>query len=200
MNEFGLHHIYRSFRAERNQALHRVLRRLPYVFLVGLIEGLENADEITPGRLFAGHRGGCAVGVTLRALDPRLRGRRRFRGRRMRKSVMGLRRRLARNVPYLYALEHVFDRSVEMLREEYPLVPATLVAETTALWVAAEARTELILRELNSEWLDGLFAAPAPQAAETQTIGVTPTDMAPFEAQLIEAPAPSSYVLSAKPA
>ena len=135
-----------------------MLRRLPYDFIVALIEGLENADVITPGRLFAGYRGGCAVGVTLRALDPSLRGRRLIRGRRLQKSVLRLRRSLAREVPHLYALEHVFDRSVEMLREEYPLVPATLVAEATARWVAAEARTELVLREMNSEWLDGLVA------------------------------------------
>ena len=156
--EFGPEDVHRSFRAERNVALHRVLRRLPYDFIVALIEGLENADVITPGRLFAGYRGGCAVGVTLRALDPSLRGRRLIRGRRLQKSVLRLRRSLAREVPHLYALEHVFDRSVEMLREEYPLVPATLVAEATALWVAAEARTELVLREMNSEWLDGLVA------------------------------------------
>ena len=64
--------IYRSFRAERNEALHPVLRRLPDRFLAALIEGLEQADVITPGRLFAGDRGGCAVGVTLRVLNPRL--------------------------------------------------------------------------------------------------------------------------------
>jgi hypothetical protein len=79
--------------------------------------------------------------------------------------VLRLRRGLARNVPYLYALEHVFDRSVELLREEHPLVPATLIAEATALWVAAEARTELVLREVSSDWLEGIFANEVPQPA-----------------------------------
>ncbi len=86
--------ITRGFRAERNEALHRVLRRLPYDFIVALIEGLEAADVITPGRLFAGHSGGCAVGVTLRAMEPRYRGRRIVWGRLVRRSVVTLRRRL----------------------------------------------------------------------------------------------------------
>ena len=84
---FQARHIYRSFRAERNQALHHVLGRLPDEFIVALIEGLEGADVITPGRLFAGHRGGCAVGVTLRAIDPGYRGRKLVWGRRLRRSV-----------------------------------------------------------------------------------------------------------------
>ena len=185
--DFGLGHIYRSFRAERNQALHRVLRRLPFEFIVALIEGLENADEITPGRLFAGRRGGCAVGVTLRTLDPSLQGRRIIWGRRARRSVLRLRRSLAREVPHLYALEHVFDRSVEMLRAEYPLVPATLVAETTALWVAAEARTELILREMSSEWLEGLMAPPAAPAPAAEAVPPAPD---PWQSPPPPAPGP----------
>jgi hypothetical protein len=168
--DFGPRDIYRSFRAERNQALHRVLRRLPFQFVVALIEGLEGADVITPGRLFAGHRGGCAVGVTLRAIDPGLRGRRLIWGRRLHRSIKRLRRSLAREVPHLYALEHVFDRSVFMLQARFPHVPANNVAEATALWVAGEARAELILRELHSEWLDRILdtqteeagAAPSP--------------------------------------
>ena len=181
--DFGPQHIYRSFRAERNQALHRVLRRLPYEFVIALIEGLENADEITPGRLFAGDSGGCATGVTLRALDPSLRGRQFVRGRRLRRSVLRLRRSLAREVPHLYALEHVFDRSVEMLREEHPLVPKTLVAEATALWVAAEARTELVLRELDSQWIDGIFGTEAHEAVEAKPVQAFPSSVPALIAQ-----------------
>jgi hypothetical protein len=177
--EFGPQDIPRAFRAERNEALHRVLRRLPFEFIVALIEGLEEADVITPGRLFAGRRGGCAVGVTLRALVPRFRGRRLIWGRRLRTSVRRFRRSLAREIPHLYALEDVFDRSVRLLQAEHPLVPATLVAEATALWVADEARTELVLREMNSEWLDRIFepaaveaalASPAPPPARLPTL------------------------------
>jgi hypothetical protein len=153
-DQFEVRHIYRSFRAERNQALHHVLGRLPYDFVVGLIEGLEEADVITPGRLFAGHRGGCAVGVTLRAMDPGFQGRRLIWGRRLRRSIVGLRRSLARQVRHLYALEQVFDRSVYMLQEEFPQVPGERIALATAHWVAGEARTELLLREMNSEWME----------------------------------------------
>lgn len=174
--DFGTKDIYRSFRAERNQALHPVLRRLPFDFIVALIEGLEGADVITPGSLFAGRRGGCAVGVTLRALDPGLRGRRLIWGRRLRRSIRRLRRSLAREVPHLYALEHVFDRSVLMLQAQFPHVPASKVAEATALWVAGEARAELILRELNSEWLDSVLVpqSPAPSAGPTPTLVAQP--------------------------
>ena len=150
---FGPRDIYRSFRAERNVALHRVLRRLPDEFIVALIEGLEQADVITPGRLFAGRRGGCAVGVTLRVLFPRYRGRRFIRGRRLQKSVMRLRRGSRYEVSHLFALEQVFDRSVLLLQERFSDVPPADVAKATALWIAGEARTELVLRELDSEWL-----------------------------------------------
>ncbi len=155
-DQFQARHIYRSFRAERNQALHHVLGRLPDDFIVALIEGLEGADVITPGRLFAGYRGGCAVGVTLRAIDPGYRGRRLVWGRRLRRSITGLRRSLAREVRHLYALEQVFDRSVYMLQSEFPHVPGEQIAEATAHWVAGEARAELLLREMNAEWLDRL--------------------------------------------
>ena len=158
---FGPEQIYRSFRADRNVALHRILRRLPNDFLVALIEGLEQADVITPGRLFAGDRGGCAVGVTLRVLHPCYRGKRLFGGRLRRRSVTGLRRGLAREVRYLYALESVFDRSVILLQEHFSEVPPAKVAEATALWVAGEARTELLLREMNSDWLDQIVAERA---------------------------------------
>ncbi len=148
----------RDFRAERNQGLHRVLRRLPYDFVIALIEGLERADVITPGRLFAGRDGGCAVGVTLRAFDPRYRGRRLVWGRRTKKSVFTLRRDLAKQVSHLYALEHVFDHTVELAQARYASAPPRQVAKAVAMWVADEARTELVLREMNSEWLDRLLA------------------------------------------
>jgi hypothetical protein len=159
---FGPRDIYRSFRAERNVALHRVLRRLPDPFIVALIEGLEQADVITPGRLFSGERGGCAVGVTLRVLYPHYRGRRRLWGRCLRKSVMRLRRGLAFEVSHLFALEQVFDRSVLLLQERFGEVPPADVAKATALWIAGEARTELVLRELDSDWLAETVSEPVP--------------------------------------
>jgi len=162
---FSPRDIYRTFRAERNQALHRVLRRLPYGFLVALIEGLEQADVITPGRLFAGERGGCAVGVTLRVLEPRYQGRRLLWGRRLRKSIARLRRSQGAEISHLYALEQVFDRSVLLLQERFADVPAGEVASATALWIAGEARVELVLREMNSDWLNRIVAARAAATA-----------------------------------
>ena len=161
-DKFQARDVYRSFRAERNQALHHVLGRLPDPFIVALIEGLEGADVITPGRLFAGYRGGCAVGVTLRALDPGYRGRRLVWGRRLRRSIFGLRRSLAREVRHLYALEQVFDRSVYMLQEEFPHVPGEQIAEATAHWVAGEARAELLLREMNADWIERIAVEREP--------------------------------------
>jgi hypothetical protein len=170
MSHSGAHlaQIARGFRAERNQALHRVLKGLPYDFIIGLIEGLEGADVITPGRLFAGRSGGCAVGVTLRAMDPRYRGRRIIWGRRLRRSVVALRRGLATRVARLYALEQVFDRSVRLAQARDPGKPPHVVARAVALWVADEARAELLLREMNSEWMERVIAeitqpgAPSP--------------------------------------
>jgi hypothetical protein len=164
-DQFQARHIYRAFRAERNQALHHVLGRLPDAFIVALIEGLENADVITPGRLFAGYRGGCAVGVTLRSLDPSYRGRRLIWGRRLKRSIFRLRRSMAREIQHLYALEQVFDRSVYMLQEEFPQVPGEQIAEATAHWVAGEARAELLLREMSAEWLDQIEAEVRRPAA-----------------------------------
>ena len=143
-----------DFRDERNQALHRVLRGLPKRFVVWLIEGLEMADVIVSGRLFAGATGGCAVGVTLRAMDPSLRGRRSSRGRS--RSVVRWRRELAKEIPLLFALEQVFDRSVRLARERYWFASEHQVAKSVALWVADEARTELLMREMRSEWLEEL--------------------------------------------
>jgi hypothetical protein len=171
-DQFEARHIYRAFRAERNQALHRVLGALPYDFIVALIEGLEEADVITPGRLFAGHRGGCAVGVTLRALDPSYQGRRLIWGRRLRRSIVGFRRSLAVRVRHLYALEQVFDRSVRLLKEEFPHVPESRVAEATAHWVAGEARTELLLREMNSDWIDRALAEMTAPASAANPVAV----------------------------
>jgi hypothetical protein len=137
-----------------------------------LIEGLEQADVIAPGRLFAGRRGGCAVGVTLRVLYPHYQGRRVIWGRRLRRSIARLRREHAQEISHLYALEQVFDRSIELLCEQFYWVPGGELAIATASWVADEARTELVLRELNSDWLDRIMAArqaPAPREPAAAT-------------------------------
>jgi hypothetical protein len=162
--------IPRRFRAERNEGLHRVLRGLPSDFIIALIEGLEEADVITPGRLFSGRSGGCAVGVTLRVVEPDFRGSGRLRRWRRRRSIQGLYRGVAKAIPHLHALEHVFDRSVTLYRSSHPHLRKREAAKAVAMWVAAEARTELLLRELNSDWLAAIeparvIGAPAPTPA-----------------------------------
>jgi hypothetical protein len=154
--------ISRAFRADRNEALHRVLRALPGDFLVALIEGLERADRIVAGRLFAGKSGGCVVGVTLRAVEPGFRGRRMIWGRWARRSVVKLERGIAKGITHLHALEQVFDRSIELAKSEHRGADGQEVAKAVALWVAAEARTELLLREMNAAWLDALTVELSP--------------------------------------
>jgi hypothetical protein len=160
--------IPRRFRAERNEGLHRVLRGLPADFLVALVEGLERADQVVPGRLFAGETGGCAVGVTLRVVEPDFDGRGRRRWARKR-SIAQLYRGVAKAIPHLRALEQVFDRSVRLYQAQRPELGKREAAKAVALWVAAEARTELLLRELDADWLRSLerraAAAPAARAA-----------------------------------
>jgi len=152
--------IPRRFRAERNEGLHRVLRGLPSDFLVALIEGLERADEVVPGRLFAGQTGGCAVGVTLRVVEPEFDGPGR-RGWGRKRSIGQLYRGVAKSIPHLHALEQVFDRSVRLYHSQRPELGKREAAKAVALWVAAEARTELLLRELDSDWLRRLEAEVA---------------------------------------
>ena len=156
--------ISQQFRAERNEGLHRVLRGLPADFVVALIEGLEQADVITPGQLFAGDRGGCAVGVTLRVIEPDFRGSGTLRRWRRKRSIQDLYRGVAKSIPHLHALEQVFDRSVDLCWAQNPHLAQCEVAKSVALWVAAEARAELLLRELRSEWLEAI--APAVPAGE----------------------------------
>src|SRR5689334_5926043 len=112
--------IPQRFRAERNEGLHRVLRGLPSDFIIALIEGLEGADVITPGRLFAGRSGGCAVGVTLRVVEPNFRGSGLLSRWRRKKSTQDLYRGVAKSIPHLHALEHVFDRSVNLFIARQP--------------------------------------------------------------------------------
>ena len=168
----------RGLRAERNEALHRVLRRLPRDYIGALIKGLDEADVIEPGRLFAGRHGGCVVGVTLRALDPSYQGRRLVWGRRTRRSIGELKRSLARRVPHLYALEQIFDRTFVLAQQRSPWAPRQWLARRVATWIADEARTELLLREMSSEWLDSAVAE-ITSAAETRLGPGAPFELLP---------------------
>jgi hypothetical protein len=166
--------ISRRFRAERNEGLHRVLRGLPSDFIVALIEGLEGADVITPGRLFAGESGGCAVGVTLRVVEPDFRGSGRLRRWRRRKSIGELYRGVAKSIPHLHALEHVFDRSVDLCWAQNPHLPQAEIAKEVALWVAAEARAELLLRELKADWLAAIEPEAITRSASGRAVPLAP--------------------------
>jgi hypothetical protein len=145
-----------DFFAERHDALQRVLRGLPGDFLAALVQGLEDADVIVGGRLFAGYSGGCAVGVALRTIDPSLRGKRLLWGRRARHSVVALRRGLAKRTGHLHALEEVFDRTVMLAEARDPDSDRHELAHEVARWVGLQAREELLRREIDSEWLDAL--------------------------------------------
>jgi hypothetical protein len=147
--------ISRDLLAERSDAVHRALRGLPDGFLAALVEGLEGADVIAPGRLFAGRSGGCAVGVALRTIDPSLRGRRPWWGRRER-SVVSLRPVVAQRTGHMHALEEVFDRSVRIAEARHPDADAAELAHEIARWLGLEAREELLRREIHSDWLDAI--------------------------------------------
>jgi hypothetical protein len=166
--------IPQRFRAERNEGLHRVLRGLPSDFVVALIEGLEGADVITPGQLFAGDSGGCAVGVTMRVVEPDFRGSGTLRRWRRKRSIQELYRGVARSIPHLHGLEQVFDRSVDLYWAHNPHLPQREAAKAVALWVAAEARAELLLRELRADWLEAIAAEKADARDSDQVAGSCP--------------------------
>ena len=57
--------------AERGPVLRRALRGLSDDALAALVRGVDRScDRLAAGRLFRGSRGGCAVGVMLRELEP----------------------------------------------------------------------------------------------------------------------------------
>jgi hypothetical protein len=92
----------------------------------------------------------------MRIVEPDFRGAGTLSRWRRRKSIQGLYRGVAKSIPHLHALEHVFDRSVALFQAGQPEVPESDAAKAVAIWVAAEARAELLLRELNSEWLSSI--------------------------------------------
>jgi hypothetical protein len=78
-------------------------------------------------------------------------------------------------VSHLFTLEQVFDRSVLLLQERFGEVPPQDVARATALWIAGEARTELVLRELSSDWLaqtvsESPATVPEPPASSARVV------------------------------
>lgn len=172
--------IPRDVLAQRSPALHQVLHRLPDRFLVALIEGVEQADVVVPGKLFAGRSGGCAVGIALRALHPKLPRGRLGQARRCRRSVTTLCRGLEMSVGRLHAFEEVFDRTVSFAAARTGHADA-LLAREVADWVAAEARQELLRREIDSEWLDAV-----EQRIEGRALAEVERELAGVDRELAE--------------
>lgn len=146
-----MHTLPAPLRAERTEALRRILRKLPEPILEALVYGLDSAEELVPGRLYATGNGGCAVGVILRTIFPREDGRAgsawsRWRRRTLRQTHPNL----AREYPHLAALEMVFDRTIEIAERLYPGYSQRELALACGRWMAAEAATELGFRHLKA--------------------------------------------------
>jgi hypothetical protein len=134
---------------DRRPILRRTLRGLPDRHLAALVKGLSaHCDELVPGRLFDA-RGGCAVGVMLRELDPEryAPGRWRYLLRERWRRSVGSDWDLKRAFPRLVHLEMSFDRSVKIARNERPELSDQEAAREVGRWFLAEARREVALRE-----------------------------------------------------
>jgi hypothetical protein len=128
-------------------ATERCIHRLSDHLLRAMVTGLrESADDLTTGALFSGRdSGGCAVGVTLRELNPDA-----FRFGRIEfwlwhRWRRGVELDVARRFPQLQQLQRVFDDAVnEMEQAGHDEQPAKAVG----LWLAAGAEGQLRVREL----------------------------------------------------
>jgi len=143
-------------REKKGDSLNRVFKDLPNDFLAAMIEGLEDADVIVPGRLFAGDNGGCVVGVTLRVIDPDFQGRGRWSYRTKRKSIKKAYWELNKIFPSLKTLEEVFDQAVRVAGHYYSHCSQKEISTAVGKWFSIEARTELMIREMNSDWLNAI--------------------------------------------
>jgi hypothetical protein len=138
-----------SLRAERTEPLRRILRKLPDPILEALVDGLDRADQLVPGQLYADGSGGCAVGVIMRAIFPAEASRRvRWWNRRRHVSLYRSHPQLAREFPHLVTLESVFDRTIELAQQLYPELSQAELGAVCGRWMAAEAATELGFRHL----------------------------------------------------
>ena len=120
----------------------RALQHLPDALLRALARGVTvNADELVPGALFRDRdSSGCAVGVTLRELDPDAFQFGRLEFWLWRRWRRGIEPDVARRFPGLHQLQRLFDQATGELndlgRHEQP-------AKTVGLWLAACAQAEL---------------------------------------------------------
>ncbi len=133
---------------DRAPILKRSLRGLPTEMLLAMIEGIESdPDSLVAGRLFKDReRGGCPVGVMLRVMYPAHYGRRWFWRSRCDPTIKGVaceRPRLAKQMPRLRHLEHVFDTTVRSTRRRNRGLSPEAAARAVGLWFSAEAQAEL---------------------------------------------------------
>lgn len=146
----------RELLRERDEAIDRTLTPLPSSILEALVLGIEQADGFAPGALFDDTKSGCAVGVALRVLFPKYRGRpaRRFEFIRRRRevSLRSAHPEAAVEFPHLAALEQVFDRSVAIAEEANPDRPVKELAGEVAEYIAERCRHHLEIRATRARW------------------------------------------------
>ncbi len=125
----------------------RTLRALPDHLLAALLSGLErHADELLPGRLYRSpSRGGCAVGMMVRELQPDAfeTGRLRFWMRHgWRRTAAGYGGVLA-ECPRVRHLEYLFDRWVASVQAASPRTDVASAARSVGRWIRVHAEAEL---------------------------------------------------------
>jgi hypothetical protein len=133
---------------DRAPILKRSIRGLPDDMLLAMIEGIEtDPDSLVAGRLFKDREhGGCPVGMMLRVLYPTRYRRRWFRRSRADPHTTGIaceRPRLAKQMPRLRHLEHVFDTTVRWTLRCRSELGHQAAARAVGLWFSAEAQAEL---------------------------------------------------------
>ena len=136
---------------ERGPVLRRILRGLPDEVLQALVRGLErDGHSLMAGRLFRGNHGGCAVGVTLRELDPEtyaVEGPAFWLRHAWRRRLRWYRGLSAAN-PRLQHLEWTFDRAVTATYGGWRRRLRREAAVAVGRWIRFEGQAELDWRQL----------------------------------------------------
>jgi hypothetical protein len=155
------HGIPEAVVAERGPVLRRALRGLPDAALEALVRGLDRSgDRLAAGKLYRGSRGGCAVGVMLRELDPdtyAARGPRFWLLHSWRRRVRWY-AGLAKANPRFQHLEWTFDRAAKATWKSGSGLSPTESAAAVGRWFRDEAVAELDWRRLAA----GATAAAQP--------------------------------------
>jgi hypothetical protein len=147
----GVQYLPEELVAERGPVLRRALRGLPDEALAALVRGVERSgDRLAAGRLFRGSRGGCAVGVMLRELEPdvyAVSGPRFWLLHSWRRRVRWY-AGLAKQNPRFQHLEWTFDRAAKALWSGGSGLSQRKAASAIGRWFREEAAAELEWRRL----------------------------------------------------